>query len=109
MRSAVIVAGGSGTRMKSEVPKQFLPVNGVPVLFHTLKRFYDFDPCMELMVVLPPEQLTAWAVLCKQHGMAIPHKTAPGGKERFHSVIQGVNALSNKMGVVNIKITTNIK
>lgn len=92
-RYAIIVAGGKGTRMGSELPKQFLPVAGKPVLAHTLENFYRFDPSMELVVVLPAEQQAYWRQLCAECHIAVPHRIAAGGETRFHSVRNGLSLL----------------
>ena len=89
-RSAIIVAGGSGKRMGAAVPKQFLLLGGKPLLCRTIEAFHRFDPAMKLVVVLPEEQIAAWEALCAEHGFHAPHATVPGGKERFHSVREGL-------------------
>jgi 2-C-methyl-D-erythritol 4-phosphate cytidylyltransferase len=89
-RYAIIVAGGKGLRMGAEVPKQFLPIKGKPVLLHTLQAFHDFDPELQLIVVLPAEQQDIWKALCLEHGCNIVHQIASGGETRFHSVKNGL-------------------
>ena len=98
-RYVIIVAGGKGTRMGSELPKQFLPLAGKPILAHTLDNFYRFDPSMELVVVLPDSQQEYWKQLCLQYHIAIPHHIASGGETRFHSVRNGLALLPDE-GVV---------
>lgn len=100
-RYAIIVAGGKGTRMGSELPKQFLTLAGKPILAHTLDNFYRFDPSMELVVVLPDSQQEYWKQLCLQYHIAIPHHIASGGETRFHSVRNGLALLPDE-GVVAI-------
>jgi len=85
-RTVIIVAGGKGLRMGSELPKQFLPLAGKPVLMHTLKAFYDWDSSAQLLVVLPPEHREYWLTLCREKGCCIPHQTVDGGSARFYSV-----------------------
>lgn len=92
-RYAIIVAGGKGLRMGSEVPKQFLTVRGVPVLMLTLQKFHAFDPKMELIVVLPEDQMDYWRGLCQEHGCSIPHQIVAGGETRFHSVKKGLDLI----------------
>jgi 2-C-methyl-D-erythritol 4-phosphate cytidylyltransferase len=92
-RLALIVAGGSGTRMKSGIPKQFLPVNGRPVLMYTMEAFYQYDPDMQLILVLPENQNNAWKELCRMHRFNIPHDIGFGGSTRFHSVQRNVKDL----------------
>jgi 2-C-methyl-D-erythritol 4-phosphate cytidylyltransferase len=98
---AVLVAGGSGQRMGSEVPKQFIEVAGKPVLMHTLEVFADYDPDIELIVVLPVEQTERWRNLCLKHGVKIAHQVAAGGTERFFSVKNGLELISGD-GIVFI-------
>lgn len=86
----IIVAGGNGLRMGAELPKQFLLVSGIPILMHTIRNFYDFDPSLQLIVVLPPDEIISWDELCIQHHFEIPHQTIAGGCTRFQSVKNGL-------------------
>jgi 2-C-methyl-D-erythritol 4-phosphate cytidylyltransferase len=86
----VIVAGGSGKRMGSELPKQYLELAGKPVLMRTLERFKAFDESIELITVLPENQLRFWAELQKKYSFDIPHTIVKGGKARFYSVRNGL-------------------
>jgi 2-C-methyl-D-erythritol 4-phosphate cytidylyltransferase len=88
---AVIVAGGHGKRMGSELPKQYLELAGKPVLMRTLERFKAFDESIELITVLPENQLRFWAELQKKYSFDIPHTIVKGGKARFYSVRNGLN------------------
>ena len=96
-RTALIVAGGKGLRMGSELPKQFLPIGGKPVLMRTLEAFHRFDEKMQIILVLPREQQDFWRELCEEHGFDIKHLIADGGETRFHSVKNGL-ALVNGIG-----------
>lgn len=89
-RQAIIVAGGRGTRMKNEVPKQFLPLCGKPIVMHTLETFYNFDSHIELILVLPEHLMVYWQNLCVEHLFDIPHHIVAGGQERFYSVKNGL-------------------
>lgn len=100
-RTALIVAGGKGLRMGSELPKQFLPIGGKPVLMRTLEAFHRFDEKMQIILVLPREQQDFWRELCEEHGFDIKHLIADGGETRFHSVKNGL-ALVSGIGVVGI-------
>lgn len=100
-RYAIIVAGGRGTRMGSELPKQFLRLAGKPILAHTLDNFYRFDPTIELVVVLPASQQAYWKALCQEFHIDIPHRIASGGETRFHSVHNGLALLPDE-GLVAI-------
>ena len=97
----IIVAGGSGLRMGTDLPKQFLELCGKPVLMHTLERFYEFDPQCQLILVLPLLQQELWAGLCQSHSFSLPHKVATGGETRFHSVQSGLNFIDDE-GIVFI-------
>ena len=83
---AVIVAGGTGTRMNSFVPKQFLKLAGKPVLMHPVNSFFSYDPAICIIVVLPAELISGWESLCTQYGFTIPHTVVEGGEKRFFSV-----------------------
>ena len=87
---AIIVAGGSGQRMKSSVPKQFLELNGRPVLMHTLEKFYSAKSSIDLIVVLPKSHHNTWNTLCDKHQFTIPHQICEGGISRFQSVKNGL-------------------
>lgn len=99
--TALIVAGGKGLRMGSELPKQFLSIGGKPVLMHTLEAFHRFDSAIDLILVLPEEQQGYWKQLCEQHRFTIRHLIANGGETRFHSVKNGL-ALVSGGGLVGV-------
>lgn len=101
-QSVIIVAGGSGTRMQSQVPKQFMAVGGQPILMHTMRRFYAYNPALQLVVVLPPAQLQMWQALCFTHVFEIKHTVVAGGSTRFGSVKNGLAALTAPDGVVAV-------
>lgn len=92
-RFAILVAGGQGLRMGGDVPKQFLPLGGRPVLMHTIDRFREVFPDMHIIVVLPQGQHDYWYDLCRRHHLEGGFLTAPGGDTRFHSVLNGLNAI----------------
>lgn len=92
-RFAILVAGGQGLRMGGDVPKQFLPLGGRPVLMHTIDRFREVFPDMHIIVVLPQGQHDYWHDLCRRHHLEGGFLTAPGGDTRFHSVLNGLNAI----------------
>ena len=100
-RYAIIVAGGSGTRMNSPVPKQFLMLNGRPVLMHTLSRFLETGFPIEIILVLNPEQIRFWEQLCHQHGFHAPLRITAGGETRFHSVRNGLDLIEED-GIVAV-------
>lgn len=103
MDYAVIVAGGKGERMGSNVPKQFLPLNGLPVLMQTIKRFREYDAYMSIILVLPKEQHEYWSELCKKHRYTSAYTVVEGGPTRFHSVKNGLDMIPDDAeGVVGI-------
>lgn len=86
----VIVAGGSGKRMGADIPKQFLNLAGRPVLMHTIERFKSFNDAIEIITVLPENQLRYWVDLQKKHSFDVPHTLVKGGLHRFISVKNGL-------------------
>ncbi len=86
----IIVAGGSGSRMQSDIPKQFIELNRLPILMHTLNRFHDYDSEMKLILVLPKKQIDYWNKLCLKHQFALDFDVAFGGNTRFESVKNGL-------------------
>ena len=90
MEYAIIVAGGKGLRMGADLPKQFLPIGGKPVLMRTLEAFYAYNPAVRIVLVLPCDQQDYWQKLCREHGFSLPHMVADGGETRFHSVRNGL-------------------
>jgi len=97
----IIVAGGSGSRMGTEIPKQFLELFGKPVLMHTIQVFHDFDPESKIILVLPEEQQQFWKGLCLKHSFSLVHQVVSGGKTRFHSVQNGLSQIDGE-GIVFI-------
>lgn len=91
----IIVAGGSGQRMKSAIPKQFLLLDGKPLLMRTLERFHSFDNAIELIVVLPRHHHSLWNSLVAEYSFTVRHSVAAGGEERFHSVKAGLAQVSD--------------
>lgn len=87
---ALIVAGGKGLRMGGELPKQFLPIGGKPVLMRTIEAFHTYNPEIQIILVLPGSQQPYWAELCREHHFSLPHVIADGGDTRFHSVKNGL-------------------
>ena len=99
---AVIVAGGSGKRMKSELPKQFIKLADQPVLMHTLRVFYEFDRELEIIIVLHADYFDLWKSICKKHSCSVPHRVIKGGETRFCSVKNGLEAIDYDNGLVAI-------
>ena len=98
----IIVAGGKGLRMGTDIPKQFLPIGGKPVLMHTLEAFYRYDKNITMIVVLPESQQAYWNELCHNHHFVLPHKVACGGETRFHSVKNGLPLVDDENGLVGV-------
>ena len=92
----IIVAGGKGLRMGCEVPKQFLPIGGKPVLMRTVEAFYQTDAETGIVLVLPQEQQSYWKNLCCQYDFRIPYILADGGCTRFHSVRNGLQVIPDE-------------
>lgn len=97
----IIVAGGKGLRMGGDIPKQFLPVCGKPVLMRTLEAFHAYDASMRLILVLPVSQQAYWKQLCEEYQFELVHEIANGGETRFHSVKNGL-ALVEEDGLVGV-------
>lgn len=100
--AAIIVAGGSGKRMGGDIPKQFLPLGGKPVLMHTVGLFYAYNPEMYIVIVLPEAHLSTWNDLCRQYSFSTPHTVIAGGKERFFSVRNALSLLPDDIDIVAV-------
>ena len=100
-RGVIIVAGGSGKRMQSALPKQFMMLGGLPVVAHTINTFSKALPGAEIVVVLPEEHIPLWRNLAARFDIAV-HRCIAGGKERFHSVKNGLDALSEEVEYVAV-------
>ncbi|MGQ1787368.1 MULTISPECIES: 2-C-methyl-D-erythritol 4-phosphate cytidylyltransferase [unclassified Saccharicrinis] len=94
-KAVIVVAGGSGSRMKSELPKQFIRWCGKPILMHTIERFAAYDKQMKIVLVLPKHQISLWDELCEQYSFQIGLQIAFGGKTRFDSVKNGLEKLTD--------------
>ena len=86
----IVVAGGKGTRMGGEMPKQFQLIGGKPVVMVTLERLHAADPSIQFILVLPAEHIELWKELCKEYSFAVPLILTQGGSTRFHSVQNGL-------------------
>ena len=86
----IIVAGGKGLRMGGDLPKQFIPLAGKPVLMRTLENFFSFSPDIDIILVLPHDHQEYWRNLCGEYGFGVPHRIVDGGATRFHSVRNGL-------------------
>ena len=99
----IIVAGGKGLRMGSDIPKQFLPIGGKPVLMRTLERFREYSKDIQIILVLPEAQQTYWHQLCQEYHFDVEYTLANGGQTRFHSVQNGLAKVpDDAIGVVGV-------
>lgn len=92
--SVIIVAGGKGSRVGGDIPKQFQPIGGKPMLMRTIEAFYNFDYRMRIVIVLPEQFRDFWNELCEKHKFDITHTIVNGGETRFHSVKNGLSEIS---------------
>ena len=99
----IIVAGGKGLRMGSDIPKQFLPIGGKPVLMRTLERFREYSPTLQIILVLPKAQQDYWLQLCQEYDFKVEYQMTDGGETRFHSVQHGLALIpDDAQGVVGV-------
>ena len=92
----IIVAGGSGSRMGSDTPKQFLELHGLPILMHTVTKFQQSVAEGKIILALPKKEQNTWQSLCEKYHFDIPHQIVNGGESRFHSVQNALKKISNK-------------
>lgn len=90
----VIVAGGSGSRMGSDIPKQFLELDNKPILMHTLERLYSITPNSTFILVLPKSQFEYWNTLCENYQFKLNYNLVEGGDSRFQSVKNGLSMVN---------------
>ncbi len=98
---AMIVAGGSGSRMQNRVPKQFLLLNDRPVIMHTMEAFHRSSCHPAIILVLNPAAADQWADLCREYEFTVPHEVVPGGASRFESVRNGLSVIAEE-GIVAV-------
>jgi 2-C-methyl-D-erythritol 4-phosphate cytidylyltransferase len=92
---ALIVAGGKGTRIKSSLPKQFIELNGLPILLHTLKAFLRYSKKIKIVLVLPKDDFETWNSLVKKYNFQEPVVLQEGGSSRFQSVKKGLDKIGS--------------
>ncbi|MCU0352207.1 MAG: 2-C-methyl-D-erythritol 4-phosphate cytidylyltransferase [Cytophagales bacterium] len=102
MEYAIIVAGGAGVRMGSEVPKQFIEIGGLPIVMHTIRRFRAYSESLDIFLVLPETQFQTWHQLCRKHNFEVVVQVVAGGATRFQSVKNGLAAIAAETGEVAI-------
>lgn len=98
----IIVAGGKGLRMGNDIPKQFLILDGLPILMHSIKVFHEFDPAISIILVIPTDHFSYWESLKKEYKFSIPHSVVKGGAERFFSVKNGLDSIPDEESLVAI-------
>ena len=99
----IILAGGKGLRMGTDIPKQFLPIGGLPVLMHTVKRFREYSKELNIILVLPKQQQEYWQVLCDEYQFMEDYTIADGGETRFHSIKNGLKLIpDDAQGLVGV-------
>ncbi|UII32721.1 2-C-methyl-D-erythritol 4-phosphate cytidylyltransferase [Fulvivirga ulvae] len=99
---AIIVAGGKGTRMNSATPKQFMLLNGTPILMHTLEAFFKYSDHIQIILVLPSADISTWTDLCIRHNFKRQLLITSGGASRFESVKNGLAQIKDETGLVAI-------
>jgi len=93
---AIIVAGGTGSRMKGAVPKQFMMLNKKPIIHYSIEAFYSHDPSTKIILVIHPGFLKHWENLCLEYKTDIPFEIAKGGNTRFDSVKNGLQLIDEE-------------
>ncbi len=86
--------------MQSPVPKQFLRLNGTPVLLYSIKAFADFDPAIRIILVLPGDQIAQWERIAAEFNVTLPVRTTAGGETRFESVKNGLALIPDEDGAI---------
>ncbi|MEO1054861.1 MAG: 2-C-methyl-D-erythritol 4-phosphate cytidylyltransferase [Bacteroidota bacterium] len=90
---AIIVAGGKGTRMESDIPKQFITLGGKPILMHTINAFVNYSDKISIILVLPSDDIATWNQLCAKYNFDVPITIQTGGDSRFQSVKRGLEII----------------
>ena len=100
-KNVIIVAGGKGLRMGSDLPKQFIPVSRRPVLMRTIEAFYNYDSGINIILVISPDYMNYWDEICKEYSFNIKHKITFGGETRYHSVKNGLALVESGLVAVH--------
>jgi len=95
IETVIIVAGGKGERMQTDIPKQFIELKSRPILMHTIDVFIQYNNQIDVIVVLPETQIENWNLLCKKHAFEVKHQVVAGGSVRFESVKNGLKVASD--------------
>lgn len=99
--TALIVAGGKGTRIKSALPKQFIELHGKPILLHTLEAFIRYSPTIPIVLVLPEDDFEIWNSICKKFNFTYPIVLQKGGETRFQSVKNGLQKIEEGLVAIH--------
>jgi 2-C-methyl-D-erythritol 4-phosphate cytidylyltransferase len=86
----IITGGGSGSRMNASIPKQFLEINGTPILFYSILAFVKYDPSIKIVLTLPESYLEYWEKLITEKDFSHSHKIVTGGNTRFQSIFNAL-------------------
>ncbi|MCK5028033.1 MAG: 2-C-methyl-D-erythritol 4-phosphate cytidylyltransferase [Bacteroidales bacterium] len=100
-RFVIIVAGGSGQRMGSSIPKQFLKINNDIILMKSIRAFYEYDSSIEIIIALPENQISEWEGLCQEYKFTVNHTIVKGGQTRYHSVKNALEKTGNS-GIIAV-------
>ena len=92
-KGVIIVAGGSGHRMGGPIPKQYLDLEGKPVIVRTLEKFFDFDPQIKIVLVLAPGHMELWNTISKNYNYGSGIDVTQGGESRYRSVKKGLKLM----------------
>lgn len=101
-KCVIVVAGGRGTRIGRDIPKQFIAVREKPILSYTIDLFRKYDKEIEIILVLPSDQIEEWYKVCSKYGVEIDYKIVAGGAERFNSVLNGLNEIKYDQALVAV-------
>jgi 2-C-methyl-D-erythritol 4-phosphate cytidylyltransferase len=100
-QSVIITAGGVGKRMGSDLPKQYIPINGLPILMHTINKFYEYDAAIQIVISLPSDFIEMWKKLCVQYDFRVVHEITEGGQERYHSIQNALRKVTGDIVMVH--------
>ncbi len=95
-KTVIVVAGGTGKRMRTEKPKQFVELCGKPILMHSISAFLDYDQVVRIILVLPAMFIEQWENMCRQYDFSVEHEIIEGGNERFFSVKNGLDKINKE-------------
>ena len=98
----IIVAAGKGSRFGSEIPKQFLPIGGKPILMRTIEKIKQAIDYIKIIVVLPKHQIDYWRLLCREYNFKIEHRIVEGADQRFFSVKNAIDSIEEENSIVGV-------